>query len=50
MGGDKVSLWSRPAEIAQANREGGWTPEALAESFVPIFGKSLQGPRPAPGS
>lgn len=50
MGGDKVSLWSRPAEIAQANREGGWTPEALAESFLPIFGKSLQAPRSAAGS
>ncbi len=51
IGGDKLSLWSRPAEIVQAVREGGWSPEAIAESFEPVFGARLQGkpPRPAPG-
>jgi NAD(P)-dependent dehydrogenase (short-subunit alcohol dehydrogenase family) len=49
IGGDKLSLWSRPAELVQAVREGGWTPEAIAESFQPVFGSTLQGARPAGG-
>jgi NAD(P)-dependent dehydrogenase (short-subunit alcohol dehydrogenase family) len=49
IGGDKLALWSRPAEIVQAFSEGGWDPEQIAESFEPIFGPSLQGKRPGPG-
>ena len=49
IGGDKLSLWSRPVELVQATREGGWDPESIAESFLPIFGASLQGPRRMPG-
>lgn len=45
IGGDKLSLWSRPAEIVQAFREGGWSAEAIAESFDPVFRPHLQGTR-----
>jgi NAD(P)-dependent dehydrogenase (short-subunit alcohol dehydrogenase family) len=43
IGGDKLSLWSRPAEIVQAVQVGGWSAEAIAESFAPLFRSSLQG-------
>jgi 3-oxoacyl-[acyl-carrier protein] reductase len=38
IGGDRLSLYSHPAEIAHALRDGGWTVEAIAEaveSFSP---------------
>lgn len=49
VGGDKLSLWSRPAEVVQALREGGWDASSIAEAFEPIFGSSLQARRSAPG-
>jgi len=33
IGGDKLSLYSHPAEIAAAFHEGGWTPELIAENW-----------------
>ncbi|MGH8979632.1 MAG: SDR family NAD(P)-dependent oxidoreductase [Acidimicrobiales bacterium] len=45
IGGDKLSLWSRPAEVVQALREGGWSAEDIGEAFEPVFGPSLQGGR-----
>jgi len=45
IGGDKLSLWSRPAEIVQAIKEGGWSADAIAEAFDPVFHQSLQGGR-----
>lgn len=45
IGGDKLSLWSRPAEIVQVLREGGWNAEAIAEVFDPVFRPNLQGGR-----
>lgn len=45
IGGDKLSLWSRPAEIVQAVRDGGWSAEEIAEMFEPVFLASLQGGR-----
>jgi len=32
-GGDRVAIYSDPEPVRQAIRPGGWTPEALAESF-----------------
>jgi NAD(P)-dependent dehydrogenase (short-subunit alcohol dehydrogenase family) len=45
IGGDKLSLWSRPAEVVEETREGGWSAEAIAESFDPLFRSNLQGAR-----
>lgn len=50
VGGDKLSLWSRPTELVQAVRDGGWDPETIAESFQSVFGAHLQGDRPRPAS
>jgi NAD(P)-dependent dehydrogenase (short-subunit alcohol dehydrogenase family) len=33
IGGDKLSLYSHPAEVAAAFHEGGWTPELIAENW-----------------
>jgi NAD(P)-dependent dehydrogenase (short-subunit alcohol dehydrogenase family) len=33
IGGDKLSLYSHPAEIAAAFHEGGWTPELIADNW-----------------
>lgn len=45
IGGDKLSMWSRPAEVVQVIREGGWSAEAIAEVFDPVLRPSMQGPR-----
>jgi NAD(P)-dependent dehydrogenase (short-subunit alcohol dehydrogenase family) len=51
-GGDKITLWSHPTEVAVANREGGWTTETIAEAFPSVFQPHLQDfkqpPPPAP--
>jgi NAD(P)-dependent dehydrogenase (short-subunit alcohol dehydrogenase family) len=33
IGGDKLSLYSHPAEIAAAFHDGGWTPELIADNW-----------------
>lgn len=33
VGGDRLQLWSHPQPVATAYREGGWTYEALVETF-----------------
>ncbi|MFG1694756.1 SDR family oxidoreductase [Nonomuraea sp. NPDC049309] len=33
IGGDRLALWSHPAEKAVAFRDGGWTADAIAESW-----------------
>lgn len=33
IGGDRLSIWSHPVETAVALREGGWTPETIAEEW-----------------
>jgi NAD(P)-dependent dehydrogenase (short-subunit alcohol dehydrogenase family) len=49
-GGDRISIWSHPAEVVAEVREGGWTADALAEAFPTTFGAHLQDWRPtAPG-
>lgn len=33
LGGDKLAVWSHPAEIASAYRPGGWSPEQIADAW-----------------
>ncbi|XRQ09868.1 SDR family oxidoreductase, partial [Actinomadura welshii] len=47
-GGDRIALWSHPAEVAVAVRDGGWTAGAIAEAFPSTFRPHLQDFRPAP--
>jgi NAD(P)-dependent dehydrogenase (short-subunit alcohol dehydrogenase family) len=42
IGGDKLSLYSHPAEVASAFYEGGWTPEAIAENWATTLGAQTQ--------
>ncbi|MCX3058502.1 SDR family NAD(P)-dependent oxidoreductase [Streptomyces beihaiensis] len=42
IGGDKLSLWSHPQEIASAYADGGWSPEALADAFPTSVGREPQ--------
>ncbi|GGH44848.1 SDR family oxidoreductase [Microbacterium album] len=39
IGGDRLQLWSHPEPVATAYREGGWTYEALRESFAAEVGE-----------
>ncbi len=47
VGGDRITLWSHPAEVVSAVREGGWSAEAVAEVFPSVFTPRLQEFRPA---
>lgn len=46
-GGDRVSMWSHPAEIAVAIRSGGWDADGIAAMFPGTFGTRLQEFRPS---
>jgi NAD(P)-dependent dehydrogenase (short-subunit alcohol dehydrogenase family) len=48
VGGDRIALWSHPAEVVSAVREGGWTAESIAEIFPSVFTPRLQDFRPTP--
>lgn len=48
VGGDRIALWSHPAEVVSAVREGGWSAEAIAEIFPSVFTPRLQEYRPEP--
>jgi NAD(P)-dependent dehydrogenase (short-subunit alcohol dehydrogenase family) len=39
IGGDRLSLWSHPAEIRSAFHDGGWTADAIAEAFASTVGE-----------
>lgn len=41
-GGDRLTLWSHPSEVATSFREGGWSAIQIAECFDEIFGAKLQ--------
>ncbi len=43
IGGDKLSMWSHPTEVASAFRDGGWTAEAIAEAWSTTVGPAAQG-------
>jgi NAD(P)-dependent dehydrogenase (short-subunit alcohol dehydrogenase family) len=42
IGGDKLSLWSHPVEVASAFCEGGWSPESIAEAWPTTVGAATQ--------
>ncbi len=42
IGGDRLSLWSHPAEISAAFSAGGWTPEAIAANWAATVGAAEQ--------
>lgn len=39
IGGDKLSLWSHPEEVAVAYRDGGWDPDAIAATWHTSVGR-----------
>jgi NAD(P)-dependent dehydrogenase (short-subunit alcohol dehydrogenase family) len=43
IGGDRLTMWSHPSEVAAAFSEGGWTPESIAESWAATVGAAVQG-------
>ena len=42
IGGDRLSMWSHPAEVAAAFSEGGWSAEQIAESWAATVGAAEQ--------
>jgi NAD(P)-dependent dehydrogenase (short-subunit alcohol dehydrogenase family) len=42
IGGDRLSMWSHSGEVAYALREGGWSPEDIAESWEATLGQAIQ--------
>ncbi|MEA2176732.1 MAG: hypothetical protein QOG77_29 [Solirubrobacteraceae bacterium] len=42
IGGDRLSMWSHSGEVAWALREGGWSPEDIAESWEATLGVAIQ--------
>lgn len=42
IGGDRITVWSHPQVAAEVSREGGWTPETVAEAFPARLEPHLQ--------
>jgi NAD(P)-dependent dehydrogenase (short-subunit alcohol dehydrogenase family) len=42
IGGDRLSLWSHPQEVAFAYADGGWTPQAIADTWHTSVGAAPQ--------
>ena len=42
IGGDKLSLWTHPDEVAVAYRADGWTADAIAETWATTVGRARQ--------
>jgi NAD(P)-dependent dehydrogenase (short-subunit alcohol dehydrogenase family) len=42
IGGDRLSLWSHPAEVRSAFKDGGWDADAIADVFATSVGESLE--------
>ncbi|MBA9007012.1 SDR family NAD(P)-dependent oxidoreductase [Thermomonospora cellulosilytica] len=42
IGGDRLSLWSHPEEVAVAYADGGWTPESIAAVWATSVGRTPQ--------
>ena len=42
IGGDRLSLWSHPQEVAVALRSGGWDADAIAEAWDSSVGRDPQ--------
>lgn len=46
-GGDRITLWSHPTEVAVVIRSGGWDADGIAAVFPGTFGTRLQDFRPS---
>lgn len=42
IGGDKLSLWSHPTEVAAAYREGGWSADDIATAWATSVGTAVE--------
>jgi NAD(P)-dependent dehydrogenase (short-subunit alcohol dehydrogenase family) len=42
IGGDRLSMWSHSGEVAYALRDGGWSPDDIAESWDATLGGAIQ--------
>ena len=42
IGGDKLSIWSHPTEVAVEYRDGGWSADAIAETWSSTVGQAVQ--------
>jgi NAD(P)-dependent dehydrogenase (short-subunit alcohol dehydrogenase family) len=42
IGGDRLSLWSHPAEVRSVFKDGGWDADAIADVFATTVGESLE--------
>lgn len=42
IGGDRLTLWSHPAELRVETRRGGWSPEAIADTWPSLSAGALQ--------
>ncbi|MFC8275866.1 SDR family NAD(P)-dependent oxidoreductase [Streptomyces sp. NPDC057271] len=42
IGGDRLTLWSHPQEVASAYSDGGWTPDAIATAWHTSVGSNPQ--------
>ena len=42
IGGDRLSMWSHSGEVAFALRDGGWSPDDIAESWEATLGGAIQ--------
>jgi NAD(P)-dependent dehydrogenase (short-subunit alcohol dehydrogenase family) len=42
IGGDRLSLWSHPKQVATAYAEGGWSADAIAEAWPATVGAEPQ--------
>jgi NAD(P)-dependent dehydrogenase (short-subunit alcohol dehydrogenase family) len=42
IGGDRLSLWSHPHQVAAAYADGGWSADAIAEAWATSIGAQLQ--------
>jgi NAD(P)-dependent dehydrogenase (short-subunit alcohol dehydrogenase family) len=42
IGGDRLSLWSHPAEVRSAFRDGGWDADTIADAFASSVGERLE--------
>ncbi len=42
IGGDRLSMWSHSGEVAYALRDGGWSPDDIAESWEATLGGAIQ--------
>jgi NAD(P)-dependent dehydrogenase (short-subunit alcohol dehydrogenase family) len=42
IGGDRISVWSHPEEVSVAYTDGGWSAEAIAETWAAGLGRAAQ--------